>query len=116
VEVFEATSASRVSRQAMRRNIRMNIQYHLEGLADEVHDAVIANAGPGGALLEVSGPLGVGSQIMLHIEDQSLKHLNGIKAIVRHTRKEEQHYSIRVTFEGLSEMAQALTIDWVHQI
>jgi len=116
VEVFEATSASRVSRQAMRRNIHMSIQFHLEGLAEEVHDAVLTNAGPGGALLQVSGPLGVGSQIMLHIDDQSLKHLNGVKAVVRHTRKEENHYYIRVTFEGLSEMAQAMTIDWVHQI
>jgi class 3 adenylate cyclase len=116
IDVFEASAVTGVAREALRRNLFMEAKYHLEGLADEVNTATVRNLGAGGCLMEVLVPLGTGSQIVLHINDKMLKHLNEVRAIVRHARKIEDRYYIGLNFEGLSETAQASIIDWVHHV
>lgn len=116
IDVFEASAVKGVAREAMRRHLRLDAKYHLAGLDDEINTVTIRNLGAGGCLIESSIPLGTGSQLVVHIDDQMLKHLNDVKAIVRHTKKIEDRYYIGLSFEGLSEIAQAQTIDWVHQV
>lgn len=116
VDVFEASAVTGVSRAAMRRDLYLQAKYHLAGLDDEVNLATLRNLGSGGCLLEVSVPLGSGSQLVLHVDDKALKYLNEAKATVRHARKIEDRYYIGLSFEGLSEIAQASIIDWVHQV
>lgn len=116
IDIFEATAVTGVSRESMRRDVYINATYNLAGLADEVNTAIITNLGSGGCILEVYVPLGAGSQLVLHVNDKSLKHLSEVKAIVRHARKVGDHYYIGVSFDGLPEIAQANIIDWVHQV
>jgi len=116
IEVFEASAITGVSRTAMRRDLYLEARYHLAGLDCEINPATLRNLGSGGCLLEVSVPLGSGSQLVLHVDDKHLKYLNEVKAIVRHARKIEDRYYIGLSFEGLSEIAQASIIDWVHQV
>jgi class 3 adenylate cyclase len=116
VDVFEASAVKGVSRVALRRDLYLEAKYHLEGLADEVNIATVRNLGAGGCLLEVLVPLGTGSQLILHIDDKMLKHLSEVRATVRHARKIEDRYYIGLSFDGLSEIAQASIIDWVHQV
>ncbi len=116
VDVFEASAVKGVTRQAMRRDLFMEAKYHLEGLPDELNTAKVRNLGAGGCLLEVLVPLGTGSQLVLHINDKMMKYLSEVKATVRHARKIEDRYYIGLSFEGLSETAQASIIDWVHQV
>lgn len=116
IDIFEATAVTGVSRETMRRNVNINATYHLAGLADEVNTGTVRNLNSGGCIMEVSVPLGVGSQLVLHINHKSLKNLSEVTATVRHARKLENHYYVGLKFEGLSEMAQASIIDWVHQV
>jgi class 3 adenylate cyclase len=117
IDVFEASTIAGVSRQAMRRDVyNIEATYNLSGLAEEVNTAAIKNIGAGGCTIETSVPLGVGSQLVLHINDKFLKHLSEVNATVRHARKLKGRYYVGVSFDGLSETAQASIIDWVHQV
>jgi class 3 adenylate cyclase len=116
IDVFEASAITGVSRATLRRDVYMQAKYHLEGLADEVNTAMIRNLGSGGCTIEVSVPLGTGSQLVLHVDDKTLKHLSEVRASVRHARKLNDRYYVGLNFEGLSEIAQASIIDWVHQV
>jgi len=116
IDIFEATDVAGVSRETMRRDIYMEAKYNLTGLADEINTATVKNFGPGGCTMEVSVPLGVGSQLNLHIDDKFLKNLDDIHATVRHARKIKNHYQVGLSFDGLSESAQAAIIDWVHKV
>ncbi|MGV8059269.1 MAG: adenylate/guanylate cyclase domain-containing protein [Smithellaceae bacterium] len=116
IDIFEATAVTGVSRETMRRDVHIKATYNLAGLVDEINTATVKNLGSGGCLLESSVPLGGGSQLILHINDKSLKHLSDVKATVRHARKLNDLYYIGVSFDGLPEMGQANVIDWVHQV
>ncbi|HOW56735.1 MAG TPA: adenylate/guanylate cyclase domain-containing protein [Smithellaceae bacterium] len=116
VEVFEAFAITGVSRDTMRRDTYIEARYHMEGLPDEVNAATIRNLTSGGCIIESAVPLGTGSQLVLHINDEILKHLSEVRATVRHARKLKKHYCVGLSFEGLSEIAQATIIDWVHQV
>jgi len=100
----------------MRRDTYIEARYHMEGLPDEVNAATIRNLTSGGCIIESAVPLGTGSQLVLHINDEILKHLSEVRATVRHARKLKKHYCVGLSFEGLSEIAQATIIDWVHQV
>lgn len=116
IDVFEATAVTGVSRNTLRRDVYMEAKYNLAGLADEISKAVIKNICSGGCIMEVSTPLGVGSQLVLRIDDSALKHLTEVKATVRHARKLDNRYYVGLRFDGLSEIAQASVTDWAHQI
>lgn len=116
VDIFEAIAVSGVSRETMRRNVDMDVKYNLAGLKDETNEASIKNIGPGGCTMEVSVPLGTGSQLNVHIDDKFLKNLEDVQATVRHTRKIGSYYYVGLSFEGLSEMTKASLIDWVHKV
>ena len=102
--------------RALRRDVHIDASYNLTGLADESNAATIRNTGSGGCTMEVSVPLGTGSQLELHIDHKSLKNLSAVKATVRHARKLANKYYIGVSFEGLSDSTRASIIDWVHQV
>ena len=116
IEVYEAFAITGVSRETMRRDTYIEARYHLEGLPDEVNTATIRNLSSGGCIIESAVPLGAGSQLVLHIKDDILKNLSEVRATVRHARKLKKHYCVGLSFEGLSEIAQATIIDWVHQV
>ena len=119
IDIFEATAATGVSRETMRRDVFIQVTYNLAGLADELNAATVKNLGSGGCLLETSVPLGAGSQLVLHINDindKSLKDLNEVKATVRHARKVNDRYYVGMRFDALPEMTKAYTIDWVHKV
>lgn len=116
IDIFEATAVSGVSRQTMRRDVHIEATYNLVGLADEINTAAIKNLGSGGCVMEVSVPLGTGSQVKLHIDDKFLKHLSDVQATVRHARKLNDRYYVGLSFDGLSDTAQAFIIDWVHKV
>jgi class 3 adenylate cyclase len=116
IDIFEASAIKGVSREALRRDVHIEASYNLTGLADEVNTATVKNLGSGGCIMEILVPLGNGSQLELHINDKSLKHLSDVKATVRHARKLANRYYVGVSFEGLSDAARASIIDWVHQV
>lgn len=116
VDIFEAVAVTGVSRETMRRDVHIEASYHLEGLADEINKTTVKNLGSGGCIMEVSVPLGTGSQIVLHINEKSLKHLSEVKATVRHARKLANRYYVGISFENLSDTTRASVIDWVHQV
>ena len=116
IDVFEAVAVTGVSRETMRREVHIEAKYNLAGLDDETNGATIKNLSSGGCIMEVSVPLGAGSQLVLHISDKTLKHLSDVKATVRHARKLSERYFVGVSFEGLSDIARASIIDWVHQV
>ena len=116
IDIFEASAIKGVSREALRRDVHIEASYNLTGLADEVNTATVKNLGSGGCIMEILVPLGNGSQLELHINDKSLKHLSDVKATVRHARKLANRYYVGVSFEGLSDAVRASIIDWVHQV
>ncbi|MBN1472377.1 MAG: HAMP domain-containing protein [Syntrophaceae bacterium] len=117
IDAFEASSVTGVSREAMRHDVNVEAMYHLAGLTDEMNTAILKNVGAGGCVMEVSVPLGVGSQLVLHVSDKSLKLLNEVKAVVCHARKyKKNRYYVGLNFEDLSDITKASIIDWVHQI
>lgn len=116
VEIFEAAAVSGVCRKSMRRDVHIEATYNLAGLADEINNCTIKNLSSRGCTIDVSTPLGAGSQLQLHVNDKNLKYLNDVQATVRHARKNNDRYTIGLSFDELSENAQASVIDWIHKI
>ena len=116
IEIFEVSDVSGVSRKYLRRALEIGVSYHLEGLGDETKSTVAKNICAGGCLLEVSLPIGIGSKLNLNIENESLKNLKNVKAVVRHASKHDSKYYAGLSFEDLSDSAKASIIDWTHQV
>ncbi|OPY85297.1 MAG: Adenylate cyclase 2 [Smithella sp. PtaU1.Bin162] len=116
IDIFEAAAVSGVSRGTMRRDVHIEATYNLTGLADEVNSCTIKNLSSGGCAIDAPTPLGAGSQLQLHVTDKNLKHLSDVKATVRHARKINDRYFVGLSFDELSETAQAAIIDWTHKI
>jgi len=115
IPVAEATAVQGGARKFMRRATDESVTYSLEGFLDESNKAVIKNICPAGCLLEVSGPIGIGSKLSVNLNMVDLGLIT-VHSTVYHARKQGEAYYIGLCFNDLSEDAKNHIIHWIHQV
>ncbi len=115
IGVAEVVTVKGGSRRYMRKATDALATYRLEGFSDESYTASLKNISPAGCLLEVDGPVGIGSKLNLVMNLLELDSVT-VRATVYHARKQERAYYIGLCFEGLEEEARHRIIQWTHQV
>mgnify|MGYP006267357323 CR=1 FL=1 len=103
------------SRQYMRKTTDTSVTYSLEGFPEELNKAVMKNVGPDGCLLEVRGPIGIGSKLNMTMNMAELGAIT-VRASVYHARREGSAYFIGLCFEDLPKKIRHRIIQWIHQV
>jgi class 3 adenylate cyclase len=103
------------ARRYMRKATDVSVTYTLEGFSDESNDAMVKNISASGCLLEVSGPLAIGSKMSINFNLVELGNIT-VRATVYHARKQERAYYVGLCFEGLQVEIQHRIIQWIHQV
>ncbi len=102
-------------RRAMRKATDAPATYSLEGFSDEPYSCMIRNVGPGGCLVEVDAPVGIGSKLSLHFSLPTIQSVVA-RATVYHARKQDASYYIGICFEDLAEETRHNIVQWIHQV
>jgi adenylate cyclase len=103
------------ARRYMRKIIDLPATYSLEGFADESNNAMVKNIGPGGCLLEVRNPIGIGSRLTINMTLAEVGNVT-THASVYHARKQDVQYYVGVRFEGLQDEIRYRIVEWIHQV
>lgn len=103
------------ARRYMRKPTEITVTYTLEGFADETNAGVVRNIGADGCLLEVGGPMAIGSKLHIQFNLVSLGAIT-VGATVYHARKQNRTYYIGLCFEDLQVDVQHRITQWVHQV
>jgi len=103
------------ARRYMRKAADITVTYTLEGFADESNTAVVKNISADGCLMEVSGPMAIGSKLHMHFNLVTLGAIT-VRATVYHARKQNRSYYIGLCFEDLQVDIQHRITRWIHQV
>jgi adenylate cyclase len=115
IGIAEVVDVTGGSRQHMRKTIDTPVTYSLEGFSDEANSAIVKNISGGGCLLEVGGPIGIGSKLNVRFNLIDLGSIT-VHAIVYHARKQGSEYYIGLCFEDLPIEARNSIVQWVHRV
>ena len=115
ISIAEAVTVKGGNRRFMRKVTDTKVTYSLEGFSEESNTASVKNIGPAGCLLEVSGPIGIGSKLNVNFNMIALGNIT-VRATVYHARKQERAYYIGLCFENLPEAAKHDIINWIHRV
>ncbi len=102
ISIAEAVAVKGGTRRFMRKATDASVTYSLEGFSDESNAAVVKNIGPAGCLLEVGGPIGIGSKLNVNFNMIALGNIT-VRATVYHARKQDRAYYVGLCFEDLPE-------------
>jgi adenylate cyclase len=115
ITIAEAIAVKGGGRRFMRKATEATVTYSLEGFSEETNAAVVKNIGPAGCLLEVSGPIGIGSKLNVYFNMIALGNIT-VRATVYHARKQERAYYVGLCFEDLPIPAKYDIINWIHRV
>jgi class 3 adenylate cyclase len=115
ISIMEPQTVQGGRRRYMRKATDVSVTYTLAGFADESNAAVVKNIGPGGCLIEVNGPIGLGSKLNINFNLVALGSIT-VSATVYHARKQERAYYVGLCFEDLPVAARQDIVHWVHQV
>jgi len=115
IGISEVVSIKGGSRRYLRKETNTPVTYTLEGFSDEPHTAVMKNISPSGCLLEVPGPIGIGSKLSVNLTLVDVGTVT-VHAAVYHARKQERVYRVGLCFEDLPQEIQHRIVRWVHQV
>jgi adenylate cyclase len=115
IGITEPVAIKDGSRQYMRKSTDISVTYSLEGFPEEVNKASMKNVGPDGCLLEVRGPIGIGSKLNITMNLTELGAIT-VRASVYHARRQDSAYYTGLRFEDLPENIKHRIIRWVHQV
>jgi ligand-binding SRPBCC domain-containing protein len=76
---------------------------------------VVKNIGPAGCLLEVAGPIGIGSKLRVNFNMIALGKI-AVRSTVYHARKQERAYYIGLYFDDLPVAAKFEILNWIHRV
>ncbi len=113
--IAEPVTVNGGGRRYMRKATDVSVTYTLEGFSDESNPAMVKNISAAGCLLEVSGPLAIGSKMSINFNLVDLGNIT-VHATVYHARKHERAYYAGLCFEGLPTDVQNRIIHWIHQV
>jgi hypothetical protein len=115
IAISEAVAVKGGCRRFMRKTTDAKVTYFLEGFSDESNSAAVKNIGPAGCLLEVGGPIGIGSKLSVNFNMIALGNIT-VRATVYHARKQDRNYYVGLCFEDLPEAAKHDIIHWIHRV
>jgi class 3 adenylate cyclase len=115
ISIAEPLAVKGGARMHMRKTTDVSVTYSLEGFSDESNAAVVKNIGPGGCLLEVNGPIGLGSKLIVNFNVVALGNIT-VHATVYHARKQDRYYYIGLCFEDLQEDVKHRIVHWIHAV
>jgi adenylate cyclase len=115
IGIAEPLNVQGGSRRYMRKIIDLSATYTLEGFADEVNNARVRNISPGGCLLEVRNPIGIGSKLHVTMTVAEVGTIM-VHASVYHARKQDVQYYVGLCFDGLPEEVKHRIVEWIHQV
>jgi adenylate cyclase len=115
IGIVEAVSIKGGARRYMRKDTNITVTYTLEGFSDEPNTAEMRNISPAGCLLEVSGPVGIGSKLRVRLSLVDVGEIT-VPATVYHARKKEHTYFVGLCFENLEEEIRFRIVRWIHQV
>ena len=115
ISIAEAVAIKGGARRYMRKATDTSVTFSLEGFADESNGAVVKNIGPAGCLLEVAGPIGIGSKLRINFNMIALGNIT-VRATVYHARKQERSYYVGLNFDDLPVAAKYDIINWIHRV
>jgi len=103
------------ARRHMRKPVEVLGSYWLEGFPEELSNGMVKNISPGGCLLEVSSPVGIGSKLHVTMTLADVGNISA-RASVFHARKHGTMYHLGLCFDGLDEKLQHRIVEWIHQV
>jgi adenylate cyclase len=115
IGIAEAVAVKGGARRYLRKATDASVTFSLEGFPDESNIAVVKNISPAGCLLEVGGPIGLGSKLVINFNLVALGNIT-VHATVYHARKQERVYFVGLCFEDLPTAAKNDIIHWVHRV
>jgi adenylate cyclase len=115
IGIAEAVSVTGGSREYMRKTTDVSVTYSLEGFKDESNTAIVKNISGGGCLLEVGGPIGIGSKLSVKFNLLELGAIT-VRATVYHARKQDAEYYVGLCFEDISVEARNSIVQWIHRV
>lgn len=115
VGIVEAVAVKGGSRKYLRKATEVPVTYTLQGFADEVRHAVVRNISPGGCLLEVGSPIGIGSRMSIVMNLSEVGETE-VHAEVYHARRQDDLYYIGLCFEDLPQTVKHRMAQWIHQV
>jgi class 3 adenylate cyclase len=115
IGIAEVVTVNGGSRTAMRKTTDATATYALEGFSDEPYTAMIRDLSPGGCLLLVDAPIGIGSKLNINLNLLALENIT-VRATVYHARKQDASYFIGLCFEDLPEDARYRIVQWIHLV
>jgi class 3 adenylate cyclase len=113
--IAEAVAVNGGARRFMRKATDVAVTYWLEGFSDEMNKALLKNVSPSGCLLEVNGPIGIGSKLNLTLNLADVGMIT-VRATVFHARKQERVYFVGLCFEDLQDDIRHRIVKWIHQV
>lgn len=115
IGVVEVVSVKGGARRFMRKTMDVPVTYTLEGFSDEMNKADMKNISPAGCLLEVGGPIAIGSKLNVNLTLVDVGNIT-VRATVYHARKQEHMYYVGLCFEDLKENIRHRIVQWIHQV
>jgi len=115
IGIAEVVSVKGGARQYMRMTTDAPATYSLAGFSEETFAAIVKNISPGGCLLVVGAPIGIGSKLNVNLDLLDLDKIS-IRASVYHARKQDTTYYVGICFEDLPEDVKYRVVQWVHQV
>ena len=77
--------------------------------------AVVRNICPAGCLLEVGGPIGIGSKLNVNFNMIALGNIT-VRSTAYHARRQARAYYVGICFEDLPVPAKYDIIHWIHRV
>jgi hypothetical protein len=115
IGIAEVVSVKGGARQYMRKATDASAVYSLAGFPDEAFTAMVKNISPGGCLLVVGSPVGIGSKVNVNFSLLELESIT-IRATVYHARKQDEAYYVGLCFEDMQENVHHRIVQWIHQV
>jgi class 3 adenylate cyclase len=113
--IAEAVAVKGGARRFMRKVTEATVTYSLEGFSEESNAGVVKNICPAGCLMEVGGPIGIGSKLNINFNMIALGNIT-VRATVYHARKQERAYYVGLCFEDLPVPAKYDILNWIHRV
>lgn len=115
ISIAEPVTVQGGARMHMRKATDVSVTYALEGFPDESNAAIVKNIGSGGCLLEVGGPIGLGSKMIINFNLVAMGNIT-VHATVYHARKQDRNYYVGLCFEDLQQDVRHRILHWTHQL
>lgn len=115
IGIAEAVAVQGGARRYLRKSVDTSVTYTLEGFSDETNTGTVRNIGPAGCLMEVSGPIAIGSRLSITFNMVSMGNFS-VRATVLHARKQERAYYVGLDFTDMPETMKNRIVLWIHQV